>query len=83
MSLGSFATMDKWAVHRKPSAEAPVNEDVYTEMLGENTEGVFWMQMTEITTVDDFWLLKSLIRLFKRNDIDYRHLRNNWPGSFW
>lgn len=53
MCLGSFATMDKWAVHRKPSAEAPVNEDVYTEMLGENTEGVFWMQMTEITTVDD------------------------------
>ena len=27
--------------HGKPSAEAPVNEDVYTEMLGENTEGVF------------------------------------------
>ena len=74
MSLVSFAIMDKWAVHRKPSTEAPVNEDVYTEMLGENTEGVFWMQMTEITTVDD--------RLFKRN-IDYRHLRNNWPGSFW
>ena len=59
MSLVSFATMDKWAVHGKPSAEAPVNEHVHTEMLGENTEGVFWMQMTELQWMTGF--LKEMI----------------------